>query len=294
MKRMKKMLIFTLICMALLSVALPVFADVILEPNNDFYHEHQHECIYNNYRQYIVNTDKGHAYLYVSPDSVRTIKGVSNGDQVFITWLYTDPDTQEEWGLLYNHSGWFRMSDLTVVYDQYSFLEDHQGQMREYVAGTYQIEVSQSKPAPMWTYPGKLMEQSFFYDGEITKFVSETYTDAEGTVWGYISNYRGQRHVWICLTDPYGTGIHADDTSSEATGSDTHPSTADSDADTQDTNAHIELKADPTPSDEIPMSEGNKQMLVTVGLLIGGVLLLTATVIVILFVVKKKKSSFVE
>ncbi len=49
------------------------------------------------------------------------------------------------------------------------------------------------------------------------------------------------------------------------------------------------LKAEPTPTEQIPMSAGNRKALVVTGALIGGVVLVTAAVIVLIVARKKAR-----
>ncbi len=266
MRTTKKIIVSLLACLMLITISLPVFADVIVEHADLFYEMHRDECVYNNYRRYIVNTDKGHAYLYVNPESDKTIKGYSNGEQVVIYWLYTDGDGVA-WGNS-NSAGWFRMSDLEVVYDTFSFIEEHKDELQDYVDGTYTVTASAEKQVIMWNYPYSKSD-SFFSSDDVAKYVKQTYTDGDGEVWGYIQYYMGRRSVWVCLTDPYGEeSIGMLDEGKDTTQS--------------------WLKAEPTPSDKIPMSAGNARILIIVGVLVGGVVLLTGAVIVLLFVVLKR------
>ncbi len=268
MKTVKQLLIMMLLCVTVVSLGLPAYADVIYEPNDLFYKTHSDECVYNNYRQYTVNTEQGHAYLYVSPESEMTVEGYPNGSTVTVEWLYTDGDG-ETWGLIPEENGWFRMSDLTVVYDSFSFLEEHEGEMTEYVQGTYSIVASDEAPVPMWQYPGKKLEL-FFYSDDVAEYVQRTYTDADGNTWGYITYYMGRRNIWVCMTDPYGEAVPLNEAAS------------------------AELKAEPTPEDEIPMSGGNAKILTVVGVLVGGVVVVTLAMVAVMFAKKKKNDEAVK
>ncbi len=263
MKRVKRILVLVLLCMTVASLGIPSFADVIVEPKDVFYMTHSDECVYNNYRQYTVNTEHGHAYLYVSPASDMTVSGYPNGANVTVSWLYTDGEG-ESWGLVSDGGGWFKMSDLTVVYDSFSFLEEHDDEMEEYVQGTYSITASDEAPVPMWNYPGEKCD-TFFYHDDVAEYVQRTYTDADGNIWGYIVYYMGQRNIWVCMSDPYGEAVA--------------PTEA----------ASVELKAEHTPEDDIPMSGENAKILTVVGVLVGGVVIVTAVVIAVMFAEKKKK-----
>ncbi len=283
MRMMKKLTVFALVCVTALSLALPVLADVIIEPSDAFYAQHSDECEYQQPRRYIVNTEEGHAYLYVSPVSTLTVKGYPNGEQISISWLYTDKNG-DEWGLISHETGWFRMSELTVVYDSVSFLEEHKHEMTEYVKGTYTLEASEEMPIPMWAYPHK-MRDSYFYSDDIAAYVQTIYTDAEGVVWGYISYYMGTRNVWVCLSDPY-----REAKTETATGEDEAPAVSEEVPTVTVGGAKVELKAEPTPADEIPASAGNVKILAIVGALVGVVVLVTAAVTFVLFAAKKRQA----
>ncbi len=294
MKRIFKICIFALLSIMLLSVSVPAFADVIVEPwEDDFYNEHKDECVYNNNRMYIVNTDKGYAYLYVSPKSSVSIKGYSNGDQVSISWLYTDA-SGEEWGVLSYGSGWFRMSDLTLIYDSYEFIADHGDEMEDYISGSYSIPTSDEKPVVMWKYPGCKTEYFFDYGEDVADHVGQIYRDADGVEWGHISYYYGSRSVWVCLSDPYADraddmkeseSLKAEPVESEeipALSADKSEMAENEEKQTVTVNGEsIELKAEPVPRDEIPMNDGNFKTLAIVGALVLGVAAITAAAIII-------------
>ncbi len=266
MKTIRTLTALALLVLAMLSCILPVFADVIVEPEDAFYRAHADECVYNRYRTYTVNTEVGHAYVYVSPDSSLTVKGWPNGTEVVISWIYTDKNG-DDWGL-FSQGGWFRMADLTVVYDSFSFIEDHREEMTGYTEGSYTLEASEEKPIPMWSYPGKRSDAAFNSDN-IAEYISMLYTDGDGVVWGYISYYKSRRNIWVCASDPYGDGT--------VTPADP---------------ALSEWKAEPTPAGEIPMSEGNVKLLLAVGALVCTVVVVTAVVISVRF--KKKENTAEE
>ncbi len=164
--------------------------------------------------------------------------------------------------------------------------------MIDYVKGTDCVEADRSKPVIMWAYPGQKSDAVFDY-GDVTDYVSKTYTDENGLVWGYVVYYMGMRQVWVCLTDPYSENPGNISGENTDTADGTHPaSDEDSQGSTVSVNGiHIPLKADPTPEEKIPRSNGNTQTLKTVCILIGGVILATAAVIIALFPLKPKKKS---
>ncbi len=293
MKKSLKIFAFALLCTMLLFVALPVCADVIVEPRDDFFDEHQDECVYNNFRQYVVNTDKGYAYLYVDPESNLTIKGYSNGEAVRISWLYTDK-SGEVWGVLSYDTGWFRMSDLTVVYDGYSFIEDHGHEFEAYVQGSYNISASEDDPVEIWQYPGKRLGFSYDYN-DIGGFISQTYTDEDGIVWGYISYLVGSRNVWICLSGNESDIIEESEVTVDLKAEPTVTDPAPNEKPTVTVNGEvIDLKAEPVPHDQIPANPGHYKTLIIVGVLVGGVVVITAVAIVIYGKKRAKNGSVSE
>ena len=204
MKRtFRSILTLALVFLMLTALAIPVAADVIVEPNNLFYATHREECEYLRVRYYLTNSDAGYVYLYQSPDNALTAKSYPNGEKVALTWLYTAPDG-EDWGMLGDESGWFRLSDLSLVYDSREFLKDNEAKCLPYEKDSFApIEGSNASPVLTWTYPGGELRERKITEGELTEFVSQTYTDENGTVWGYIGYRYGEREFWICLTSPY-------------------------------------------------------------------------------------------
>ncbi len=263
MKKSKQLAVFLLALIMLVYAGTPVFADVILEPNDGFYKAHEKECEYHNYRKYTVNTDAGHAYLYKSPSAGMTVGGYPNGEQFAISWVYTDRDGRM-WGLISDEKGWFLMSDLTVVYDSFSFLEEHRDELKPYVRGTYKIEGSDTCPIVIYNYPGSKSEHFFTYQAE--SHVEKTYTDSDGNVWGLIPQTLGYVNAWICLTDPYSDALYPKSDMGESS-----------------------LKAEPTPTDEIPMSDANVKIIMLIGILVVGIVIITAAVMYFMFHFKKDK-----
>ncbi len=267
MKRIKIRTVFLLSAVLFFSLCLPAFADILVEPEDLFYHAHKGKCESREFRQYTVNTETGYSYIYLSPESSQTLKGISNGEVVGLQWFYTDKNG-EEWGVRLNGEGWFRMADLTLVYDCHSFLEEYSDDIRDYEKGSYVLEATSENPVELWKYPGKKFEGSPLTDGDVADYVQKTYTDSQGVVWGYISYRYGTRHVWVCLSQ--GEEVTLPNSSTSEPNSD--------------------LKADPVPTDQIPMSEGNRQTLILVGCLVGSVVVVTAGGIAVLILVTRRRN----
>ena len=262
-----KLLTLCLALIMLTALAIPAAADVIMEPNNLFYATHREACEYLRVRHYLTNSDAGYVYLYQSPDNALTVRSYPNGEKVALTWLYISPEG-EEWGMLGDESGWLRLADLSLVYDSREFLKDNEAKCLPYEKDSFApIEGSNASPVLTWTYPGGELRERKITEGELTEFVSQTYTDENGTVWGYIGYRYGEREFWICLTAPY----------DETVGGYALP------------DHEIPLKQAPTPVEEIPVSSNNTVILTVVGVLIVAAVIGTAVLIRVMFVKKKQK-----
>ncbi|WP_167956099.1 hypothetical protein [Anaerosporobacter faecicola] len=191
-------------------------ADVIWEPEDDFYREHTDECTYVN-RSYTSNGEKGYIIVYRSPIQNKKIDALINGSTLHVSFSY-DKDG-EIWGVInYDKkgddtvepayaggtTGWVRLEELNVVYDEISFREDHTGQIQSYSGDfdTYEIK----EQIYIWTYPGSgealnKIDKTTWDNKENAPNLSECYTDEDGREWGYVGYYYGMGG-WICISDP--------------------------------------------------------------------------------------------
>ena len=94
-------------------------ADVIYTPMDDFFGTHYEECQYND-RYYITAGPNGTVTVYESPESDTVVVTLENGLDLYISWVYEDPDGIL-WGCWENFetgdSGWICLDDPTADYD---------------------------------------------------------------------------------------------------------------------------------------------------------------------------------
>ncbi len=215
-KRIFRVLSILLVLTALLPTA--ARADVISEPDDDFVKRHEDECDYQQYRSYLVNSPEGYAALWESPESSRQRETLANGRSVAGNWLYTD-GKGETWLLVENavsgswrERGWIRLSECVPALDAVAFEERHFGEYTEY-DGSFDEALSRLETVVVWTYPCsgvmayKRLETRAVLDGGSLHYC---WRDPKGRVWGYSGYVRGDRNVWICLSDPTSTSIPAD------------------------------------------------------------------------------------
>ena len=193
-----KMVMFVCIAVFVLVHPLSASADVIFEPENNFYERHSDECSYFD-RSCLAGAD---TYLWDAPNLVTGDRKAQEGEKIYISFVYTDKDGIE-WGLAESLDKWVLMADLYLEYGTPEFMEEHSDQIYEgnpYLLSDGTVFVS-------WSYPESgyidQADASVMDDYEITTF----YTDPDGRLWGYTAYMYGTRDVWICLSDMEDTSI---------------------------------------------------------------------------------------
>ena len=202
MKRAFSVLLALCLCFLL---AMSAFADVIYEPEDEFFEKHREECYYEN-RVYIAAGEEGHATVMKDPKSGKSVKELSNGTEAYVGWIW---EGDGGWAQLEGY-GWVRMTELTVKYDATSFAEEH-GSEFLYLDEWEFIDLADSECLQLWRYPGDTESfTSLSWTGENAWFseppedlsFNTIYEDPEGRRWGYIHYFYGYRNCWVCLTDP--------------------------------------------------------------------------------------------
>ncbi len=212
---LKKLLCGALSAAVIMSFSPYAAADVIMEPfSNDFYSENMEDCKYIYWRRYTVIND---CELLESPLGSDVIKELKAGEVITLDFSYTDKDGNVWGSYLFDFDndfyGWVRMSDTELIYDRYSFDEDHS---EEYVE--YSGEFDDYKPenqVVLWTYPGSgeisfiSKAENWFTDpGYFLSFgesADKVYTDENGDKWIFFGyNY----WAWVYLPDPESESIN--------------------------------------------------------------------------------------
>ena len=169
-----------------------VQADLILEPEDQFYQAHADQCEYVDRSYY---TD-GSVDLWTAPNGRK--KGSFPADtRLQITHVYTDSQGAQ-WGVfLDQESGWVLMADVYLDYDSRQFREDHE---EEILPGEEQV-LPQGEKVVFWSYPCSGENWGTEELQQELKF-SEFYTDDQERLWGNVGYYMGSRDFWICLSEP--------------------------------------------------------------------------------------------
>lgn len=205
---------------ALLISAISGFAiaDVIWEPEDDFYMSHAEDCEFYGKGLYS-NGESGYLEFFSKPEGVG-IGFAKNGELFFSQFSYASND--ETWFVVeftrngehiappdYSGDiefGWVKLSDTIEQYDSADFLEQFSADIS---SGEFTEDSLISMDIVAWTYPcsGEICEMIPDVDEALT--FSNTYTDAEGRRWGHCNYYYGHRDFWVCLDDPTSESIPA-------------------------------------------------------------------------------------
>ena len=169
-----------------------VQADLILEPEDQFYQAHADQCEYVDRSYY---TD-GSVDFWTAPNGRK--KGSFPADtRLQVTHVYTDSQGAQ-WGVfLDQESGWILMADVYLDYDSRQFREDHE---EEILPGEEQV-LPQGEKVVFWSYPCSGENWGTEELQQELKF-SEFYTDDQERLWGNVGYYMGSRDFWICLSEP--------------------------------------------------------------------------------------------
>ena len=193
-----RMVISVCIVVFVFAHPLSASADVIFEPDNDFYGRHSDECSYFD-RSCIAGAD---TYLWDAPNLVTGNQRAQEGEKIYISFVYTDKDGIE-WGLAESLDKWILMADLYLEYGTPEFMEEHSNEIYE----DEPYLLSYGTEFVSWSYPESGVidrpDASVTDDYEITTF----YKDPDGRLWGYRAYMHGTRDIWICLSDMEDTGI---------------------------------------------------------------------------------------
>ena len=192
---MKKLLCLCLCIILALSLALPSAADVIWEPDDDYYFENYDECTLVELEFEAVSD----AVIQVSPRDRVSTSYVPAGETVYVYVLWKNYGYIESaYGV-----GWVDLSYFQQRYQLADFLTDHE---TEFVVVSGTISRMIYSLIYYWTFPGSgqlagyISADTFSWTNEDVAYQA-TWTDENGLLWCYMSYYYGASG-WICLSDP--------------------------------------------------------------------------------------------
>ena len=201
---MKRIAVFALLCLLVLT-PLVAQADMLLEPEDDFYRQHQSRIIYLG-RSFAASGEGGSVPVKRYPGAVGDAATLQNGIIAYMQYscLY-DGDF---WGFTSEYAGWVKLEQMLVLYDYVAFEEDHFGELYLY-SGDY-ARIKETGAAIAWPWPGADAPIWTVEGLDADSFrVTYAYMDEEGREWGFVTYLYGNRYIWVCLSDPLNRDIPA-------------------------------------------------------------------------------------
>ncbi|MBQ6420136.1 MAG: hypothetical protein IJK02_03600 [Clostridia bacterium] len=135
---------FTLFCSLLLlfTFLLPAAADVVWEPENDFYKEHLDEC----FEIHVTYVAQEAVAVVVSPEDHTPVKTIAPGETFYIGGQWGD-----YWRMLSDESGWLIPINCKRYYNASDFYSDHQDEITKLDKWE---SISLSDGLILWSFPG--------------------------------------------------------------------------------------------------------------------------------------------
>ena len=186
---------------------LPAGADVIYEPEDEFYAEHSKDCTKEE-KTWETNAYGGIRML-AEPDSDEIVYEFNEpGIRMWVYYIYHNPKGGEWAYTEYYHDGnfykgWLPTNLLWRSYSTESFLRDYGGDITE----EQNLVNGENGEDTVYFYlwPGStIAEKVEFTDGGLQNEPVGTYlayTDEKGRKWGYVDYWYGH-YGWICLETP--------------------------------------------------------------------------------------------
>jgi len=198
---------FSILLCVIFSVS--AFADVLPWPDNDFLNRHESQ-IEHTTQKYVTYSPYGSVAFYESPGADEIVFEADNYEVIYPCyeyasssgiWLLVETRRDGQWS-----SGWCDCGELLALYDSDVFFSEYADE----IDGPVTFSNYTGDTVISYAYPGSgipLENQQIKADEEYLPEFQNSYTDADGRLWGYVSYYRGTRDTWICLTDPYDSSI---------------------------------------------------------------------------------------
>lgn len=208
-------------CLVLTMAAIPAArADVIVEPDNDFYLANAPDMEYVGLAYY-ANGQGGAVDSFDSPGAGEAQQTIPNGMVLYVeygyeqdgrawamhTSVYSDGTAGEGYEAHdFLQEGWVPLDDLVRVYDASAFLEDADHTVTGYSGN--KGELPGGGEVVVWSYPGS-GEVYYTIDLDDTVDFAHSYIDPDGREWADIIYFMGIRDLWVCLDDPANEDIPA-------------------------------------------------------------------------------------
>ena len=200
MFRFSRLFAALLAALMLVLLAMPALADVIIEPEDDFYAKHGDDCSHDAGSYYVPKSRDG-IKVYKEPGGKET-GSYPYGEKLYSLWYYTDKDGND-WRYCVKYDGsvdfsfWFREDETLRIYDYDVFYAEH---YTEFFDDTE--EYRDISKVAFYEYPNGPFKYTQEFGAEEGIHFGECWKDENGRTWGFLGYLYGRRNAWICLDDP--------------------------------------------------------------------------------------------
>lgn len=194
-KRIRAIISAVLACCTVAAAGTTVWADddELTPPKDGFYEIYESQCELHDYRSFRAAVDFD---VFASPIDQRSVRRVGVGEVISTNVSYTAPDGVI-WSYAYSETGlggWFRMENVSLVYDSIAFTDEHRNELTPYAG-----QLDNFTPVEylyLWTYPGSGEAENvchagdeWFTNGDVQNLgerAAYVYRDGSGSEWVYI------------------------------------------------------------------------------------------------------------
>lgn len=205
MKKAYRLFAAALAVMCLYCSSGAAFADVVWEPENNFYKFHKGSTKEDG-GEYTVNGEKGYAGFADKPGGSAAEFYLTNGTEIEVICTYEKGG--RTYGMCWQDGefhqsvyGWVNMKDMVKLYRSREFKKEHASEINFREAN--QLKKSIVGDVCLYSYPlsGEILSRVKSDGKEEFGFIA-IYEDKDGRSWGE-KEYRGdESDGWVCLSDP--------------------------------------------------------------------------------------------
>ena len=213
----------------LLTAVMPVLADAVWTPMDDYYWElwqtnSDEACRFQDRAFYLAAGDRGYVTSVKTPLDQTRVNSYPNGTEFKITFVCGKGDNL--WGAVeafrpegekefirdwQNPIGYINFNDLVRAYDTYAFSEDHQDEIRPFDGSGY--DYCSAGDFVVWQTPNSGVQVEYVYSDYVDSLCTDQglwsgygmftfggiYVDPDGKRWVEVTLRRDPEHGWFCL-----------------------------------------------------------------------------------------------
>ena len=191
---------------------IPAAADIAYEPPVTDFYQKVADKVDRVERYYLANAEAGYVAMLDQPDG-NVMNYYKNGEQLFLYGTYFDEGVGVAWGYIARDKngeletpGWIKIEELSLLYTQFEFREDHAGEQYKTDLSTFEWP-AETEYIYLFNYPGcGEPPRKYELGGEDHKKMGSAlsfhWRDGQKRQWAFLGYYMGRKNAFVCLDDP--------------------------------------------------------------------------------------------